>query len=540
MGVVSGHAPSFESLYAELPRLSAQELKALIVQLSASRRSLRASGAVEGVTQAAVCDFLIGDAHARLGRTTDAFRFWEAAVESGYPSLAVSLGGADLVGLVNERRFLFPRDANPLPKPRTLLFGAFDKACAAWAETVHVVPSSTVPKARWDAAEPRVHYNPRTCDLEDILNCLPGAWRPELILASAFEVFPLPIGIESSAIPRVGWASDLANHFDAVRECCRLFDLLVVDQERDVQFARDAGYENVAHVSVRSLLLTAPYTAPPKPHHDRRVDVAFLGLLDELPMYTYRREILSRLSRLQGDYTIVIRENIEDLQTVYETLADARIGLNVNAELVGKWGEHSYRHARARRVYEVMSMGALCMTPSTTAGIAEEFDVGAEVACFSPDDFEEQLIRRLEDREGTQTIALAGRDRVLREHAIYHRMRDVLGAAVGLRARNGAAHASAVARQQYLVASLTDDLWPRVSAARTVPIPPNVRGCLSPPRGDPEEALLLFEEAAGDDPSNVIYGLSALSCLVEMGDWFEARRLAKALVVQADEGLTEA
>ena len=537
MSAVSGHAPSFESLYAELPRLSAQELKALIVQLNASRRSFRASGAVEGVTQAAVCDFLLGDAHARLDRATDAFRYWEAAVESGYPSLAVSLGGADLVGLVNERRFLFPRDANPLPKPRTLLFGAFDKACAAWAETVHVVPSATVAKARWDAAEPRVQYNPRTADLEDILGCLPGAWRPELILASAFEVFPLPIGIESSAIPRVGWASDLANHFDAVRECCRLFDLLVVDQERDVQFAREAGYANVTHVSVRSLLMTAPYTEPPKPHHDRRVDVAFLGLLDELPMYTFRREILSRLKRLQGDYNIVIRENIEDLETVYRTLGDARIGLNVNAELVGKWGEHSYRHARARRVYEVMSMGALCMTPSTTAGIAEEFDVDAEVACFSPDDFEEQLIRRLEDREGTQAIALAGRDRVLREHAIYHRMRDVLGAAAGLRARNGVAHASAVARQQYLVGSVTADLWPRVSAVRTVPIPPNVRGCLSRPGADPEAALLLFEEAVRADPGNVICSLNALSCLVEMGDWFEARQLAEALAARADDGL---
>lgn len=537
---MSEQSLSFETLYADLPDLSAGELKASIVQLNALRRSFRAVGGGEGVARAAACDFLLGDAHARLGRVAEAFRLWEGAVESGYASLAVAFGGSDLVSLVNERRFLFPREENPTPKPRTLLFGAFDKACAGWAETVYATPSAKVDKARWDASQPRIHYNPRTCDLSDILECLPNGWRPELILASVFESCPLPLGIESTTIPRVGWAGDLVNNFDAVRECCRLFDMLVVDQARDVDFARRAGYTNVIHVSVQSLLQAAPYVQPVKPHHDRPIDVAFLGLLDEFPIYTYRREILSRLSRLQDDYNIVIRENIEDLATVYRTLGDARVGLNVNAEFIGKWAKHSYRHACPRRVYEVMSTGALCLTPASTAGIDKEFEVDVEVACFSPDNFEDELIRRLEDREGTEAMALAGRARVLGEHAIYHRMRDVLAAAVGLRARNGGAHASAVARQQYLVGGLTGDVWPRVSSVRMAPIPPNVRGCLAAPNGDPEDALLLFEEAALHDPGNVIYGLNALSCLVDLEDWLEARQMAETLVVQADLGLTPA
>jgi tetratricopeptide (TPR) repeat protein len=537
---VSGQSSSFEDLYADLPNLNAGELKATIVELNALRRSVRAGGGDEGIVQSAVCDFLLGDAHARLGRTADAFRLWEAAVESNYAALEVMFAGSDLVGLVNERRFLFPREANPAPKPRTLLFGAFDKACAAWAETVHAVASSEIHKARWDASRPLIHYNPRTCDLSDILECLPNGWRPELILASVFEAYPLPLGIESTTIPRVGWAGDLIHNFDAVRECCHLFDMLVVDQARDVEFARRAGHTNVIHVSVQSLLDTSAYLHPVKPHHDRPIDVAFLGLLDEFPTYTYRREILSRLTRLRADYNIVIRENIEDLATAYRTLGDARIGLNVNAEFVGRWAKHSYRHACPRRVYEVMSTGALCMTPTSTAGVDEEFDVGADVVCFTPDNFEDELIRRLEDREGSETIAMAGRSRALAEHAISHRMRDVLAAAIGLRAQGGGVHASGVARQQYLVGGLASKLWPSVSSVRMAPIPPNVRGCLVPPNGDPEVALQLFEEAARDKPDNVNYGLNALSCLVEMEDWFEARQLAETLVTAADKGLAPA
>ena len=67
-----------------------------------------------------------------------------------------------LGALVNKRRFVIPRAENPHPKPRALAFGAFADVCAAWAETVAVVPSADVARARWDAASPCVHYNPAT------------------------------------------------------------------------------------------------------------------------------------------------------------------------------------------------------------------------------------------------------------------------------------------------------------------------------------------------------------------------------------------
>jgi hypothetical protein len=534
---VSEHSPSLESLYSELPRLSTQELKTTIVELNRVRRSSRASGEATGITQAAMCSFLLGDAHARLGRYAEAFRLWESAVEAGYASLAVPFGDSDLGALVNERRFVIPREENPAPKPRALAFGAFADVCAAWAETVAVVPSAEVTRAQWDAASPCVHYNPATADLTDILACLPAGWRPELIVVSILEHHPLPIGIESATVPRIGWAGDLAPHLEGVHECLGLFDLLVVGQERDVKFARQAGCRNVMHVPLPSLRRPGPTVQPMKPHHDRPVDIAFIGRLDGGPIYAYRHDILTRLRRLRNDYNIVIRGKTDDLAVRYSILSDARIGLNVGAEYVGRWSGHAYGHTMAQRVYETMAMGALCLTPGTTDGVRDVFDVDAELVCFDPDDFEEQLVRRLEDRDGTEAIAHAGRDRVLGEHAVYHRMRDLIAAAKDLTAGNGAAHASGVARHQYLVRSAPDALRPSVSSVRVVPIPPNIRGCLSDPAGDPEARLLLFEEARRDSPGNVIYGLNALLCLVEMEDWFEARQLAEGLRNQVDAGL---
>jgi len=534
---VSEHSPSLESLYSELPRLSTQELKTTIVELNRVRRSSRASGEATGITQAATCSFLLGDAHARLGRYEEAFRLWESAVEAGYAALAVPFGDSDLGALVNERRFVIPRDENPSPKPRALAFGAFADVCAAWAETVAVVPSAEVAVAQWSSAAPCVHYNPATADLTDILACLPDGWRPELIVASILEHHPLPIGIESATVPRIGWAGDLAPHLEAVHECLGLFDLLVVGQERDVKFARQAGCRNVMHVPLPSLRRPGPTVQPMNPHHDRPVDVAFIGRLDGGPIYAYRRDILSRLRRLGNDYNIVIRGKTDDLAVRYKILSDARIGLNVGAEYVGRWSGHAYGHTMAQRVYETMAMGALCLTPQTTDGVQDVFDVGAELIWFDPDDFEEQLVRRLEDRDGTEEIALAGRNRVLGEHAVYHRMRDLIAAAEDLAAGNGAAHASGVARHQYLVRSSPDVSRPGVSSVRVAPVPPNIRGCLWERGGDPEARLLLFEEARRDAPGNVIYALNALLCLVEMKDWFEARQLADALVAQVDEGL---
>ncbi|MEO2002676.1 MAG: glycosyltransferase, partial [Candidatus Poribacteria bacterium] len=466
-----------------------------------------------------------------------AFASWEASLSAGRPAVGISLGGSSLAELVNRRRIQWRGRGQGSGKPKLLLIGPFGPAFMIDAETVHVVARGDVETAEVTPDGTEISYHPARGTMKDVLRLLPAGWEPDVVLAVNFEMAELPEGIEHVSAPLVGWVGDLINYIDVVADCLPMFDLLIVDQARDVEFARELGLANVDHVLMQALQIPKNCVIDVRPHAVRSVDIAFFGLLDRFPMYGHRRDIVRRALAISDRYNVVALDNIETLDAMSDVLGDAKIGLNVDAEFIGRWAPHPYRYACPRRVYEVMSVGAVCLTPATTAGLAGQFDIGREVVCFTEDDFEAQVERLLSNPGEAASIAAAGRDRTLRDHSTVDRTGEALRLALAANARpNREAKPGAVLRQHY---AMHKDGPQRPLPLRDVAVlDPNDRACVDAIEGRPSAAP--FARAAADAVGSVVPLLNAFSAHVEAVEWDHARETGDALIAVVDAPVSPA
>ena len=518
-------------LSRELYAFDDRELRAALVRLNAFRRGLGGDDPVFTALSRARVEFVMGDVFARLGEIDRAFASWEQSVSAGMPAVALSLDDEPLAYLVNRRRIEWRAHGEGSGKPKLLLIGAFAPAFMLWAETVHVVARPDIETAGVTQNHPQIGFNPARATIEDILELLPEGWEPDVVIAANFEMAHLPVGLEKVAAPLVGWVGDFINYFDVIADCMPMFDLVIVDQARDAEFARELGLPNVGHVLMQSLQIPQHYVLDILPYDERSVDIAFFGVLDRFPMYQHRRDIVQRALALSDRYNVVALDNIETLDAMHDVLGDAKIGLNVDAQFTGRWTAHPYRYACPRRVYEVMSVGAVCLTPDTTAGIAEQYDLGTEVVCFNEDDFEEQVTRLLGRPQEAASIAAAGRARTFRDHSTVDRARAALRMALGARGRpNREVNAGAVLRQHYLMHR--DGPKMPLPLGDAASLAPNDRACADAIDGQP--SAVPFEQAAAEAVGRVVALLNAFSAHVDAADWNSARDTGDALIALVD------
>ena len=92
------------------------------------------------------------------------------------------------------------------------------------------------------------------------------------------------------------------------------------------------------------------------------------------------------------------------------------------------------------RTFEAPGMGAFLLTEYTREQAAELFVEGKEIACFrSPEELRDKVRHYLSHDAEREQIARAGRERVLREHTLAHRLKRICEVAEEVRSvrRNG-------------------------------------------------------------------------------------------------------
>ncbi len=104
---------------------------------------------------------------------------------------------------------------------------------------------------------------------------------------------------------------------------------------------------------------------------------------------------------------------------MYEILRRSKLTLNSHIGVA-----ESY--ANNLRLYEATGAGA-CLVTDEKDNLSELFEPGKEVVTYrSPEDCAEAISYYLAHDEERETIARAGRDRTLRDHTYYHRMREFI------------------------------------------------------------------------------------------------------------------
>lgn len=523
-----------ERILASIPSLGPRDLRSMLIPLNEARQNAEAAHRSAAVQTIATIDLALGDAFAHLDQVDRAFGMWDRCLSSGTPASVMELGGAPLARLVNQRRFAWRADGGT-SRAQMLLIGPFAVPFMVVADVVHAVSDDTVERVATAADQTLIRFNPATATMDDILAAAPAEWRPDFVLAANIEMAPLPAGIEGVDLPLVAWAGDLINFYDVIADCLPLFDMVITDQARDREFALARGLPNVRHVLIQSLQSAADYLRDALPYADRPIDIAFLGALDDLPIYDQRRAVVQRIQALADKHNVVVRDNIVSRDAMYDTLRNAKIGLNVSAEFVGRWASHPYRHSCPRRIYEVMSVGAVCLTPSTTEGLAEQYVVGRDLVCFTEDDLEERIAELLDSPTHAAEIARSGREKTLAEHAITDRAAVVVDVARQATKTRRAPAGAAVLRQHY---AMSRHARPAVlNAARAVDVDPNERACIAIAT-NPTSPADPFAEAIRARPHDVIPRLNALLHATETGAWEAAVRVGDELLALVDRPLS--
>lgn len=113
-------------------------------------------------------------------------------------------------------------------------------------------------------------------------------------------------------------------------------------------------------------------------------------------------------------------------RSMYETLARSRITLNRHARIDVR-GRVDIRFANNMRLYEATGVGA-CLVTEGRENLRELFEPGREVVAYSdPQDCIEKVRYYLAHEDEREAIALAGKERTLREHTYAQRMEELLG-----------------------------------------------------------------------------------------------------------------
>jgi MoaA/NifB/PqqE/SkfB family radical SAM enzyme/tetratricopeptide (TPR) repeat protein len=244
-----------------------------------------------------------------------------------------------------------------------------------------------------------------TADVGQILEHLPGGWKPDLFLWVESGVsYPLH-GVSSLPCPTACWLIDTHLHLERHLEVAKSFDLVFLAQKKYVPLFREAGIRQVHWL---------PLACDPEIHRNFGLepvyDVSFVGSITAA--HRRRNVLLQRLSRRFSLH--VERCFLEEMALVFSR---SRIVFNC-----------SVRDDLNMRVFEALSAGSLLLTDQAAgSGLEELFEDGRHLAIYrSPEELEERAAHYLGREEERASIAREGMQEVRARHTYAHRAAAIL------------------------------------------------------------------------------------------------------------------
>lgn len=249
------------------------------------------------------------------------------------------------------------------------------------------------------------------------------AWRPDVVFMVLMmaEIWLETIDlIRNSGARVVNWSTDDSwKYAEFSRFVAPSFDVFATTcPDAPAWYAKDG----ITSCILSQWAAGAGELAPPKPAADCSFDVSFVG-----SCYGMRPARVQRL-RAAGFKVECFGHGWPngpvDADRLRKIIRDSRISLNFSE--AGRGGGHQIK----ARVFEVPGAGGLLLTEHAPH-MERYFDIGREIACFRDDaELSEAVGGLLRDSHKRDVMAIAGYQRVVREHTYEERLAEVLARAM--------------------------------------------------------------------------------------------------------------
>ncbi len=256
------------------------------------------------------------------------------------------------------------------------------------------------------------------------------AWRPDVVFMVLMmaEVWLETIDlVRASGARVVNWSTDDSwKYAEFSRLIAPSFDVFATTcPDAPAWYARDG----IASCMLTQWAAAAGDLAPPRPAADCAFDVSFVG-----SCYGKRAARVQRLR--DAGYKVECfghgwPNGPIDADRMRQIIRDSRVSLNFSEA-----GRGNGRQIKAR-VFEVPGAGGLLLT-EYAPHLERYFDIGREIACFREDsDLPDAVGGLLRDAAARDAMAMAGHQRVVREHVYEKRLAEVLARAMAGAPRSG-------------------------------------------------------------------------------------------------------
>jgi spore maturation protein CgeB len=245
------------------------------------------------------------------------------------------------------------------------------------------------------------------------------AWRPDVVFTVLMmsEIWLETIDlIRASGARVVNWSTDDSwKYAEFSRFVAPSFDVFATTcLDAPAWYARDG----IASCMLSQWAAVAGELAPPKPAADCAFDVSFVG-----SCYGTRAARVQRLR--DAGFSVECfghgwPKGPVDAERLRQIIRDSRISLNFSEA-----GRGGGRQIKAR-VFEVPGAGGMLLTEHAPH-LERYFDIGREIACFRDDaDLSDAVGGLLRDAAARDEMAVAGHQRVAREHTYEKRLAEML------------------------------------------------------------------------------------------------------------------
>lgn len=246
----------------------------------------------------------------------------------------------------------------------------------------------------------------------DVLYCQDLSFFPGNVLASLKDYVGIVVGQIACPLPP--------------RPFLEEYDLILTSFPHYVGRLRDMGLESEYFrigfdTRILDLLgkvekdIQASFVGGISRHHGKAIPVLeYLAKTTPIQFFGYGADALDRNSPILPKH----HGEVWGLD-MYRALARSRITLNRHINV-------AENYANNMRLYEATGVGALLIT-DCKENLAELFEIGKEVVCYSSQEEAAELIRHyLVHPEEAEAIAMAGQARTLREHTYQRRMEELI------------------------------------------------------------------------------------------------------------------
>jgi glycosyltransferase involved in cell wall biosynthesis len=202
---------------------------------------------------------------------------------------------------------------------------------------------------------------------------------------------------------KMWWVNDSHQFLDLMVQKAPYFDQMFVSMKDDVSAF---GPHAIWLPGSASVDVAIDYHLP------RTHDLTFVGSLD--PVHQNRVEMIEQLSKVFPQMNI--KQGVF-LEAMARVLSASKMVFNI-----------SLKQDLNYRVFEALACGAMLLTDRIDNGLLDLFEDGKDLVIYdSFDDLKDKIIYYLEHSDERKSIARAGKQKVLQQNTVDHRISKVLG-----------------------------------------------------------------------------------------------------------------